>query len=301
MHLPPHRRLSPAPSSSIHTLALMLVTAGLVAAAMPNQAASPAPALMLAKVYPAGIALQDFWVSEKYDGVRGYWDGEKLFTRSGLPIYAPAWFTADWPRVPMDGELWAGRGRFAKAVSTVRQQAPDDTAWHEMRFMVFDLPAHGGRFDDRLLTLNRLVPALGIDWVQAVAQSKVSNDVELKKRLYETVRLGGEGLALHRGASFYTGQRNGDLLKLKTHEDAEARVISHIPGKGKYAGKLGALLVEMPAADDRPARRFKLGTGLSDVQRLTPPPVGSQLTYRFSGLNDSGIPRFASFMRVLEE
>ena len=289
------------PVFRIRTLALMLTLAGLLTAALPEASAGSAPSLMLAKVYQAGTALQDFWVSEKYDGVRGYWDGEKLFTRSGQPIVAPTWFTAGWPGVPMDGELWAGRGQFSKAVSTVRQQVPDDAAWRGMHFMVFDLPAQGGRFDARLARLNQMVPALRISWLQAVAQSKVSNDLELKKRLAETVKLGGEGIALHRGASLYTGQRNGDLLKLKTHDDAEARVISHIPGKGKYLGQLGALLVEMPALGGRPAQRFKLGTGLSDSQRLAPPPVGSLVTYRFRGLNDSGIPRFASFMRLLEE
>ncbi|RYF98356.1 MAG: DNA ligase, partial [Caulobacteraceae bacterium] len=97
----------------------------------------PAP-VSLANIYRPGIALADYWVSEKYDGVRGYWDGSRLWTRNGEPVFAPAWFTAAWPKVPMDGELWAGRGRFTHAVSTARQQTPDDAAWRGMRFMVFD-------------------------------------------------------------------------------------------------------------------------------------------------------------------
>jgi DNA ligase-1 len=100
-----------------------------------------APPLMLAEVYRRGMPLDDHWVSEKYDGVRGYWDGKQLWTRGGERIIAPPWFTASLPAVPMDGELWAGRGRFAQAVSTVRSQTPNDAAWHELHFMVFDLPA----------------------------------------------------------------------------------------------------------------------------------------------------------------
>ena len=106
---------------------------------------------------------------------------------------------------------------------------------------------------------------------------------------------------LHRGSSLYKGMRSDDLLKVKTYNDAEAKVVAHIPGKGKYAGQLGALLVEMPGVNGEPAKRFKLGTGLSDAQRQNPPAVGSQVTYRYRGLNDSGIPRFASFMRLRED
>ena len=111
---------------------------------------------MLANVYRPGVPLAEYWVSEKLDGVRGYWDGARLWTRGGEPIFAPAWFTAGWPALALDGELWAGRGQFAHAVSTVRQQQPDDAAWRRMRFMVFDLPAHGGSFDQRWPALQQL-------------------------------------------------------------------------------------------------------------------------------------------------
>ena len=57
----------------------------------------------------------------------------------------------------------------------------------------------------------------------------------------------------------------------------------------------------MPAINGQPARRFKLGTGLKDAQRDNPPPLGTLVTYRFRGLNDSGTPRFASFMRIRED
>ena len=281
-------------------LSLALGLAGLISIQVAH-AASPAPPLMLANVYHPGVSLADYWVSEKYDGVRGYWDGTQLMTRGGEPIAAPAWFFAGWPAVPMDGELWAGRGQFAKAVSTVRQKTPDDAAWRGMRFMVFDLPVHGGTFTERIPPLENLVSQINQPWVKAVAQLKLADHQALQRLLAKTVKGGGEGLMLHRGASLYKGLRSDDLLKVKTHEDTEARVVAHIPGKGKYAGQLGALLVEMPAVNGDPARRFKLGTGFSDADRERPPAVGSTVTYRFRGVNPSGIPRFASFMRVRED
>ena len=258
--------------------------------------AADAPALLLAQVYRPGLPLQDYWVSEKYDGVRGFWDGRTLRTRGGETVQAPTWFTAGWPEVPMDGELWAGRGRFSHAQSTVRQQKPDDAAWRQMRFMVFDLPGDKGTFDQRLPALNTLVEELGQPWVQAVPQKRVASDAALQALLHRTVRAGGEGLMLHRGASMYRAGRSDDLIKVKTHEDTEARVVAHLPGKGRHAGRMGALLVEMPSG-----QRFRLGAGFSDADRESPPPVGSWVTYRFRGTHDGGLPRFASFVRKRED
>ncbi|MBX9816740.1 MAG: DNA ligase [Burkholderiaceae bacterium] len=259
------------------------------------------PALMLAQVHSSRHPLAGHWVSEKYDGVRGYWDGQQLRTRGGHTIAAPAWFTAGWPTQPLDGELWVGRGQFAQAVATVRDQRPDETAWRAVRYMVFDLPAHDGSFDERIPALQAAVQQIAQPWVQAVVQTPATDAAALQHLLALTVRAGGEGLMLHQGSARYTTQRTDALRKLKPHADAEARVVSQMPGQGKYAGRMGALWLERPALDGQPAQRFKLGTGFSDAERAAPPPVGSWVTYRYRGLTDKGVPRFASFLRVAPE
>jgi DNA ligase-1 len=267
------------------------------AVAMPSPKAPP---LMLSRVYRPGSEVSDYWVSEKYDGVRGYWTGTQLLTRAGNAIAAPAWFTAGWPSTPMDGELWAGRGQFNQAVSTVRQEHADDAAWRAMRYMVFDLPAHGGSFTERLPALQTAVATLSQPWVVAVEQAKGTSESALQARLASVVQSGGEGLVLHYGAGLYLARRSDTLRKLKPFEDAEARVVGHVPGRGKYAGQLGALWVQMPADENHAPRKFKLGSGLSDAERLAAPPVGSWVTYRFRGLTATGVPRFATFQRVAE-
>lgn len=269
-----------------------LLVLNLAPLAVPAYAEVAAP-VMLANKYRADIDLSSYWVSEKYDGVRGYWDGEQLLTRGGERIAAPEWFVHGLPKTALDGELWAGHGKFQEAVSTVRQQTPDDAAWRRIRFMVFDLPAESGTFDQRLARLRILIPQLHLPWVQAVEQRKVADRKALQVLLHATVRDGGEGLMLHRGASLYRAERNDDLLKLKPWDDAEARVIGYQRGKGKHAGRIGALLVETPEG-----KHFKLGTGLSNAQRESPPSIGTWVTYQFNGYNDSGIPRFARFLRV---
>lgn len=268
--------------------ALLLLMLAVVSLHAP---AATAP-LMLAEKYRADIDLSDYWISEKYDGVRAYWDGTKLLTRGGERIFAPAWFVEKLPTIALDGELWAGRGRFQETVSTVRQQTPDDVAWHHIRFMVFDLPADTGTFDQRLARLKLLIPALQLTWVQLVEQRRLADHKALHALLQTTLREGGEGLMLHRGASLYRAERNDDLLKLKPWDDAEAKVVGYTIGKGRHAGRIGALLVETPQG-----KRFRLGSGLSNAQRESPPPLGAWVTYRYSGFNDSGIPRFAKFLR----
>ena len=278
-------------------LVFFLLALTLIQFPVPLLASGPSPPLMLANPFHADIRLADYWVSEKFDGVRGYWDGERLLTRGGELIQAPQWFTSGWPRLPLDGELWAGRGRFSRAVSIIRQAQPDDAAWREVHFMLFDLPAHPGSFSERDAELKRVVAAIHQPWVQHVTQSRVGDIAELHAVLARVVRQGGEGLALHRGASLYRAERNDDLLKLKSYQDAEARVAAHLPGKGKYAGMLGALEVETVTG-----LRFRLGTGLSDAERRAPPPLGCWVTYRYNGINEkTGIPRFARFMRVRED
>jgi DNA ligase 1 len=260
---------------------------------LPAAARASGRPLMLANVYRQGLPLADYWVSEKYDGVRAYWDGQQLWTRHGHRIHAPRWFTRGWPTQPLDGELWAGHGRFTVASSAAAKDVADDEAWRDLRYMVFDLPAHPGRFDERLTALTALLSAHASPTVQAVPQRQLTEDAALQALLSQTLHGGGEGLVLHRGASHYRGERSNDLLKLKQHLDAEATVVGHVPGKGKYQGLLGALLVQTPQG-----LRFKLGSGLRDADRASPPAIGSLVTYRYLGLHSDGAPRFASFVRV---
>ncbi|WP_368562092.1 DNA ligase [Pseudoxanthomonas sp. UTMC 1351] len=251
------------------------------------------PRLMLATDYSGGSDVSSYWVSEKLDGVRGRWDGRQLWTRGGQRVSPPAWFTAKWPNVAMDGELWMGRGRFDEVSALVRSIQPDDAAWRQVRFMVFDLPDHGGAFEARVMRMRTLLSAVGVAWLQPVAQSRFDDAEKLDARLNEVVAAGGEGLMLHHRSARYSAGRSGSLLKYKPFQDAEARVVGHAPGKGKYVGMMGALLVELSDG-----RRFRLGTGFTDVQRAEPPAIGSMVTYRYNGLTSKGLPRFARFLRV---
>lgn len=258
----------------------------------PQPGSGNAPQLSLANTYQAGVDLSHYWISEKLDGVRAYWDGERLTSRGGKPILPPAWFTVGFPRQPLDGELWMGRGTFDRMSAAARQEVPDPEVWRQVRFMVFDLPASPAPFGDRLRELGELLLPPPTPYLALIDQFRVRDHDDLMDHLAAVVSKGGEGLMLHRADALYRAGRSNDLLKVKPYLDAEARVIAYLPGKGRLEGMLGALLVE-----EGNGLRFRLGTGFTDAQRRSPPPIGSLVTFKYHGRTARGLPRFPSFLR----
>lgn len=254
-----------------------------------------APPLLLAQDAAPDIDPAGYLVSEKLDGVRAFWDGRRLRFRSGLPVAAPAWFLARLPAHALDGELWLGRGRFDALSGAVRRHEPDDAEWRRIRYMAFELPGAPGGFAQRAERLADVARATAWPGLVAAEQSPVADREALQRRLQEVVKAGGEGLVLHRADAPYLTGRSPALQKLKPRHDAEAVVLGHAPGRGRHVGRLGALHLRTAEGQE-----FMLGTGFSDAQREAPPPVGAVVTYTHRGHTESGLPRFASFLRVRE-
>ncbi len=248
--------------------------------------------VMLAQRWDQKSDINGWWMSEKLDGVRGYWTGQELISRSGNPFYAPDWFTRNFPATPLDGELWLGRQHFSELVSIVRRKVPD-AGWKRVRYLIFDAPDVEGGFEKRLAYARFWFQQHENPYAKLLEQQICENEAHLRRRLRQIESLGGEGIMLRKPNSPYEVGRSYNLLKVKTYEDAEASVIGHLPGAGKHAGRLGALLVELPNGI-----RFAIGTGFSDRERESPPPVGSIVTFKYYGFHKSGIPRFASFLRI---
>ena len=250
--------------------------------------------VMLAQRWDQKIDIKGWWLSEKLDGVRGYWTGKEMISRSGNPFHIPTWFTKNFPSTPLDGELWIGRRKFSVLVGIIRRKIPA-AEWEKVRYLIFDAPQAGGGFEKRLDFARRWFQQHPNPYTEVLKQQICENEMQLRRKLAEIESLGGEGVMLRKPNSPYTVGRSYDLLKVKTHKDEEAKVINHLPGSGKHAGRLGALIVELPNGI-----QFAIGTGFTDQERETPPPVGSIITFKYYGLHESGIPRFASFLRVWE-
>ena len=253
------------------------------------------PKLLLAKVYKKQSDISRYWASEKLDGVRAYWDGSQFLSRQGNVFHAPEWFTKGLPNRALDGELWIARDSFEQLLSAVSKNEPIDEEWRQVSYRVFELPDASGSFSERIAEMKVLISDAEIPHLKMVGQYRVSSHAALMSKLDEVMDAGAEGLMLHlESAKYHTGRSN-DLLKVKRFDDAEATVIKHVRGKGKYTGMMGALLLETPEGI-----HFKIGSGFSDLERQNPPDVGAVVTFKYFGLTKKGKPRFASFLRVRE-
>jgi len=280
-----------------YKLISFLCSISLITTCTLTQANNPtAPPLTLAKTYQGKADLSLYWVSEKLDGVRAYWNGRRLISRQGNIYPAPSWFTKDFPDHALDGELYLGRQQFQALLSIVRKKQAIKHEWQTVRYFVFDMPDSNKPFSQRLKQLQQLSRLSSTPYLKVVKQFKLNSKAALLRELDRVVTLGGEGLMLHRADALYHAGRNNDLLKVKLYTDSEAKVIAHIAGKGKYTGMMGALLVETPAG-----LQFKVGSGFSDLERAKPAEVGSIITYKHYGKTNRGIPRFASFIRIRED
>ena len=249
--------------------------------------------VQLALIWSPMRSPQGFLVSEKFDGVRAVWDGQVLRFRSGRLISAPAWFTSALPRQSLDGELWMGRGTFDRLSGVVRQTVPNDEAWRAVKYLIFDAPGHVAAYAERARAVQSTLATARVPWLVPVGHQTVKDAQEMQTLLADTVRQGGEGLMLHRADALWQSGRTDALYKFKPDLDEEGLVVGHQPGKGRLTHQTGALLLETPQG-----QRFALGSGLSDAVRRDPPPVGAWVTYRYQDRTPSGLPRFASFVRV---
>ncbi|KAG6890709.1 hypothetical protein C0995_005082 [Termitomyces sp. Mi166 len=272
------------------------------------------PELLLASKWDVetGPDPTGWWILEKLDGVRTYYDGRDMISRLGNPFTPPKWFLEKLPKdVTLDGELFGGRGEFQSTVSIVK--TVNSPHWKNITFQIFDIPSKGHlSFEERIDILKKLFGPDGnyaSGLVKVVEHEKAKSRQHVLDKLKEIESLGGEGLMLRKPASEYEGRRSGSLLKIKvsilvsrlslstdhfkrqTFYDAEAVVTGHVPGKGRHQGFTGALKCRM-----RSGKTFSVGTGLSDKQRKNPPKIGAIIIYRFQELTKDGIPRFPSYV-----
>lgn len=254
------------------------------------------PRLQHASKYQNDVNVNDYWISEKLDGVRGFWTGKQLLTRSGNDLSPPKWFIENWPNIAIGGELWSARGQFEQISACVRRKNSDGKCWQDLKLMIFDLPKHAGDFTQRIVAMQQLVAQHHSPYLGMVHQQRVKYNMELYKLLDNVVEKKGEGLMLHMANAHYQYGRSKNLLKLKKYQDAEAIVMAHTLGKGKYKGMLGALKVQTPEGVI-----FKIGSGFTDQQRRQPPIIGSTISYKYIGKTQRGVPRFASFLRIKNE
>ncbi len=260
---------------------------------------------LLLTEYDATQNLDGWVMSEKLDGVRAYWDGSRLWSKTGKPIYAPQWFLNRLPTFKLDGELWIGRQRFAEVVSIVRDHKPSEQ-WHKVIYCIFDVPDQPRGLFERLALLETFLQKNPNPNLQVIAQVQIMDHQTISKELDRVTSLGGEGLVIRDAKEPYQTGRQSTIQKVKLKQDAECIVQGYTLGKGKYQGMVGAL--ECALLDEQVERLFpklintniktiRVGSGLSDQQRQKPPKIGTVITFQYMGVTKNGLPRFPVFLR----
>lgn len=253
-------------------------------------AADPPP-IQRPGVYQGNEAISGWLMSEKYDGVRGIWTGTRLVTRTGNEIHAPAWFTASFPPFALDGELWRRHDDFAFIQATVLDAVPSEN-WSEITYHIFEVPSASGNFLSRLDTARTWFDAHPAVHVQIISQTVCAGPDHLQTFLESVVARGGEGVVIRHPAMAPHAGLSPYVLKVKPFTEMEGVVIGHTPGRGQFSGMTGSLIVKL-----QNGVTFRIGSGLTRSQRLSPPPVGAVVVFKFHGVTKNGIPRFASLLR----
>jgi len=273
----------------IHGISFFL---GLLLFCLVSQPSAGPPELMLPQVDDGERDLSGWWMSEKLDGIRGYWDGRRLWSKNGRMFYPPEEFIAGLPDFALDGELWGGRGTFEQTVSIVRQDRPH-SGWLRLKFAVFDVPGGNGPFYRRIEQAKLWFARHPSAYAFVIVQSTIHDRDQVRREVQRVEAAGGEGLVVRDPQACYAAGRSSKIFKVKSFADAEAVVVDYIPGRGANSGHLGSLLVER-----KDGMRFRIGTGFNQDERENPPPIGSVITYKYYGFYQSGRPRFPVFLRV---
>ena len=245
------------------------------------------PDLLLLNKYSEDINVTSWYMSEKLDGIRAYWDGEKLISRSGKVFATPNFFTVYFPKHKLDGELWSKRGDFANIVSIVNQKKPHN-GWENLTYNIFEVPDANGSLLQRLKTLKS-----EFKYLKVIEQIKVRDKQHLNEFLKTVEEKGGEGIVVRDGSLHYYTGRNNSSLKVKSYIDEECEVVGYNKGQGKYEGMVGSLSCRM-----KNMQVINIGSGLSDHQRAVPPKIGAIITFKYYGLTSKGNPRFPIFLYV---
>lgn len=247
------------------------------------------PPILLAHPWTPDVDPTGWWMSEKLDGVRAYWNGKDFISRQGNTYLAPEWFKEGLPKYPVDGELWMARQKFQETLSVVRSFDAGDDAWKKITYMIFDVPDSTAPFEIRKQLL-RSIEKDAYNTV-SVAQEECLSVEHLRDTLRAREALGAEGLMLRQPGSLYEVGRSHTCLKVKSFHEAEAEVIGYVAGKKRNKGVTGALSVRMPDG-----KEFDIGTGLSDAERRSPPKIGAMITYRYTETTKGGVPKCASYI-----
>ncbi len=278
--------------------------------------------------------VSNMMMSEKLDGMRAIWDGGAsrgietqyipwantakdarfkvpqvatgLWSRYGKALHAPDWFLDFLPVGNiLDGELWAGVGKFQQVTSTVRS-LNKNKEWGEIDYMVLDLvdpsiilapglisntnftkvidgaalqfwmdntgcgsedviPKRFSARYKKLLEIVGMRPGCTVHPQHMTPLNTVAAKAAINLFLEYVLQIKGEGVILRNPDTLWQAGRTTDVLKYKPHHDAEGTVMGYTWGRATDKGS--KLLGKMGALVLKfNDNTFKL-SGFTDLER----------------------------------
>lgn len=197
----------------------------------------------------------------------------------------------------LDGELYVHsyRDKFEQLTSLIRPEYPKPG--HEVvEYHVYDV-IQDHPFRERTAYLKALRPSHPI---HVVNTRQVQNEEEAMEAYADFVSQGYEGAMLRNAAGAYENKRSYNLIKVKTMQDSEFRIVDVYEGRGKMTGR-GIFLCETKSGTQF---GVKMAGPLDDLVKYLQNPneyIGRQLTVQFQDLTADGIPRFPVGLRIRED
>jgi hypothetical protein len=257
--------------------------------------------LMLAEEWDGESDVSGWWWSEKLDGQRAFWDGgvsrgllatevpwantgkdarllrppvaTGLWSRYGKVIHCPEWWTKDLPRMPLDLELWMGRGQFQVLRSVVGTHVGSE-GWRAVKGWALDCPSwlqvfERGEINNTNWPHFNVEPSVILPWVEKeLGVGAIPTAAVLPADAFERLKLflGQDvdpGNALWKGDPRFVvplmqrqlPQRKEDavrealkVLAERTRDGAEGLVLRH-PSRGWCPKRVRTVLKAKPAHD----------------------------------------------------
>eukprot|EP01125_Pyxidicula_operculata_P013676 TRINITY_DN4544_c0_g1_i1.p1 TRINITY_DN4544_c0_g1~~TRINITY_DN4544_c0_g1_i1.p1 ORF type:complete len:657 (+),score=99.41 TRINITY_DN4544_c0_g1_i1:645-2615(+) len=234
-----------------------------------------------------------WWITEKYDGIRAYWDGKQMYSKRGNLIPIPPEFTKNLPEAQLDGELWCGYEdhtlsklmAIVKSKSNTSEEGLMDIKWSSVVYMIFDAPGIEGNYKYRYDEISKIVQPLtdSGEKIKMADIQECQSTQHLMESLEKVQKIGGEGLIIRNPNTLnYQSGRNDSVLKVKPYLDTEVRMIE--PSTTSYS-----LICEQKNGQTCIVK-------CASADYLHPPAKGEILRVKYSGYYSSGKLKYPIFL-----
>lgn len=241
---------------------------------------------MLANKYfehPDKVEGKHFYLTEKLDGIRCVCvvteDDVALFSRQGQPIEGLIEIERELEMIRrrtgktfvLDGELLVterdhlpSKEQYKQTIKIVRKEGPKSGIVYHV-FDYLSVEAFKSRqcdtpYWERRQLLNTLT--LGCNFIEPLPILYHGTDTSrILQKLDEQRKLDHEGVMINLADEHYQFTRTNALLKVKVMQDCDLEIIDVQEGTGKFAGTLGALIVDYKGSP------VGVGSGLTDEMR----------------------------------